>query len=108
MRRSVGCDPREQVGQLPHIVKRDRRPGCAKRFIIARSAMAASVKAEDGHAGGKRAGNAGDAVLDHHASPRKCGHLRGREQEQIGCGFAVAHLRARKDIRCETRVETCS
>ena len=59
---------RDQPGQLPHIVERHDRPGGAQPVVITGPAMAAAAKAEDGHTGGKRAGDAGDAVLDHKTS----------------------------------------
>src|SRR6202163_2772143 len=85
-------DLRDQPGQLPHVVKRHDRPGGAQRVVITGPAMAAAVKAEDGHAGGKRAGDAGYAVLDHNTSFGGHPHLRRCEQKQIWRRLAALDL----------------
>ena len=60
----------DQPGQLPHIVKRHGRPRGAKRVAVTRTAMAAAMKAKNGHSGGQRAGDAGQCC------PRSPGIVR--------------------------------
>ena len=85
-------NPSNQPGQLPHIVKCHRGPGSPQRIAVTLMAMAAAVEAKNGHPGGPRGGDAGDTVFDHQASFGRCGHLRGREQKQVGRRLAMRDL----------------
>ena len=80
-------------------------PGGAQRLGMAGPAMAAAVKAEHGHPGGDRAGDAGNAVLDDQASRWRAPHLCGREQEQVRRRLAARHLRGGENVRREPVVE---
>src|SRR5476649_1955970 len=64
----ICADPRNHRRQLPHIVECQGSTRGAQCVGVARPAVAAAVETERGHAGGARGGDAGDAVLDHHAS----------------------------------------
>ena len=79
--------------------------GGAQRVGMTRPAMAAAVKAEHGHPGGARAGDAGHAVLDHEASRRASLHLFGREQEQVRRRLAARDLRGGENVGREAVVE---
>jgi hypothetical protein len=51
----LSADARNQIGQLPHIVKRCGGPDCAQTLAVAGAAVAAAVKTEHGHSRGDSA-----------------------------------------------------
>src|SRR6478735_2191223 len=97
---------RDQPGQLPHVVERNAGAGRAQLVGMTGEAMAAAMKTQHGHSGVKCADNAGDAVLDGHATSWRCMHLRGGEQKQVRRRFAALDLGGRENVRRKRIIET--
>ena len=68
----------------------------ATRKAIARADMGTARKVPRRHSGRLRRADSHFAVLDHQAILRPDAEPRCREEEQIGRGFAVGHLRGRE------------
>ena len=63
--------------------------------------VAAADKADRGHAGGNRRGDADRRIFHHDAFARRGLHLAGCLQEQVGRRFAVRHFAGREQERVE-------
>src|SRR5581483_3647417 len=83
---------RQRAFEVVHPIEDSRRSGSDKaRDNIATSKMATADKGPDRHPGGAARGNAGNAVLDHHASRRLDAHGLRRVKEEIGSRLAAGY-----------------
>ncbi|ABA50513.1 hypothetical protein BURPS1710b_1039 [Burkholderia pseudomallei 1710b] len=88
--------PRDEAGQLAHVVEHAPRADCAQRVDLPRRRVAAADEAEHRHAGRRRGRHAGRAVLDDETLRRRdAERLRGG-QIDVGRG-----LRPRDAVRAE-------
>src|SRR5215472_9071441 len=65
--------------------------------------VAACTKPDHRHSRRDRGLDTGRAVLDHDAVCRQHPELPGREEEEVGSGFAMRHLRGAENMRIEQR-----
>ena len=79
--------------------------GGAQRLGMTGQAMAAAVKAEHGHPGGARAGDAGHAVLDHQAAFGRWRPSVRPRTEQVRRRLAARNLRGGENMRRERVIE---